>query len=47
MRFAVLESALARCPMAHVDCAVHDVLVDLDEAWYVFAAHATHALFLR
>ena len=47
MRFLVLESALVNCPLLHVVCAAHDVLVVLFEAWYVFAGHARHDLLTR
>ena len=47
VRFLVLESALVNCPLLHVVCAAHDVLVVLFEAWYVFAGHARHDLLTR
>ena len=47
MRFAVLESALVNWPLLQVACAVQEVLMDVDEGWYVLAAHAVHALFAR
>ena len=43
VRFAVVESALAYCPLPHVGCAVHDVPENGAWDWYDHAEHATHA----
>ena len=45
VRFAVVESALAYCPLPHVGCAVQDVLLEDVAVWYMLAGQALHVRF--